>query len=249
MIGNDELAGALRAMVMPARWNGLRKAETDRVIGALVYPKIFKFSPKWYLIRIMELMNLKIDLTSFLLDRHPSETDEEVRCFLSDLALEIEKNFPTVARSGQTVKISGYWTTGQDKEYSTYFEKGDVLPFLDNQTKVWEKKSDIGESPEQVLLQEFCTYYTYRTIGERILYKLPQEFAIYSSHRLIDKQINPFKKDVENLLIAMGKDRLHPLTKKIEVMTKQDWTEDDENWEWYQCLLDAMQQAMANSPA
>lgn len=249
MVANDEIAGALRAMLMPARWNGLRRGETKRVIGALVYPKIFKISPKWYLTKIIELMGLDVDLTSFLIDKHPSETDNEIRCFLSDLAVEIEKTFPNVARSGQCVTIPGYWVGGDDRECSNYFEEGDTLPCINNRFIIWERKNNVAESPEQALLQEFSTYYSHRTIGERILYKRPEEFAAYSSLRLIDKEVNPFKTGVENLLIAMSKDQLHPLTKKIEEITKQNWTEDEESWEWYQNLLRTMQQAMAASLA
>jgi hypothetical protein len=242
---DDELAGALKAMLMPARWNGLRRSETNRVIGGLIYPKIFKFAPKWYLVKIVQLLNSNIDLGSLLSDRHPSETDQEIRYFLSDLAVEIEKTFPTVARSGQRVRTSGYWAGENSKEHLLYLNEGDIFPHTDSNITVWEKKNDAAGSPEQVLLREFSTYYTRRTIGERLLYKQPLEFAMNSVCRLIDKDSNPFKKNVEDLLLAMSEDRLHPLTKKIEGITKQDWTEDDENWEWYKGLLSAMHDEMA----
>lgn len=249
MVANDEVAGALRAILMPARWNGLRRGETNCVIGALIYPKIFKILPKWYLEKIIELLSLDADLTSFLVDKHPSETDKEIRCFLSDMAVEIEKTFPNVARSGQRVTFSGYWVGGEDRECLTYFEEGEMLPCVNGRTIIWERKNDVADSPEQVLLQEFSTYYSHVTIGERILYKRPEEFAAYSLLRLIDKEVNPFKTGVESLLIAMSRDRQHPLTKKIEGISKQNWTEDEESWEWYQNLLRTMQQAMATSPA
>ncbi|WP_151638039.1 hypothetical protein [Noviherbaspirillum aerium] len=244
---NNEVAGALKAMLMPARWHGLRRNEIDRVMGGLIYPKIFRYPPKWYLVKIVELLSLKVDLTSFLSDKHPSETDQEVRNFLSDLAAEIEKTFPNIARSGQRVRISGYWFGDGTGAFASHFNEGDILPYLESETIVWERKDDIAVSPEQVLLQEFSVYYTRRTIGDRVLYLHPMEFAKLSVRRIFNEEVSHFKPDVEKLLFEMSEDRSHPLTKKIEGITKQDWTEDDENWEWYRGLLSAMRIEVVNS--
>jgi len=245
----EDVVRPLNTMLMPARWHGLRRNELNRVMGQLIYPRIFNYPPKWYLKKINGLLTLEDDLSLFISDKLPTETDQEIRGFLSDLAVEIEKAFPSVARSGQRVRTSGYWIGGDSMDRSIYLNEGDILPRVDGSLTVWEKKSNVAEFPEQVLLQEFSTYYTRRTIGERLLYKQPLEFATYSVCRLIDKESNPFKESVEDLLLAMSEDRLHPLTKKIEGITKQDWTEDDENWEWYRGLLVAMHNGMKNSQA
>lgn len=245
----EDVIRPLHTMLMPARWHGLRRNELNRVMGQLIYPRLYRYPPNWYLNKINAILSLEEDLSLLLQDRHPSETDQEVRGFLSDLALEIERAFPTVARSGQRVSVSGDWVSDGCGDILVRLDEGDSLPYVERKAIVWEKKNDVASSPEQVIVQEFATYYTRRSIGGRLLYMQPEEYGVYSVGRLLNQKYGCFKSDIADLLLVMSKERLHPLTKQIEQITQQKWTEEDEVWEWYRSLLTFIHSGMKNGMA
>ncbi|KRB84894.1 hypothetical protein [Noviherbaspirillum sp. Root189] len=232
----NDIKGPLNLMLYPARWKGLRRNETDRVLTSLIHPWIHKYPSHWYLERIVGLLRSKTDLSTFIFEREPSETDEEIRGFLSDLAVEIEKEYP-VARSGRYATFSGTWICTTTPSESVQISKGERLPQIGNTEVVWMFKTVCPETAEDIIHEEFKTYYLPRTIKGRPKYMGSEEHAEYSLKRLSEKISPQLLPSVLNLLKEMERDREHVLTKKIEIETGCNWTKADREWVWYSSLL------------
>ena len=242
----DNVDGPLNLMLQPARWKGLRRNETDRVLTSLIHPWIHKYPSYWYLERIVGLLRSETDLSTLVFEREPSETNEEIRGFLSDLAVEIEKEYP-VARSGRHAAFSGTWICTTAPSESVQIVKGEMLPQIGNTEVVWMFKTVCPETAEDIIHEEFKTYYLPRTIKGRPKYMGSEENAEYSLKRLSEKVTPELLPSVLDLLREMESDRAHVLTKQIELETGYNWTKTDRDWMWYTSLLLKIREGLAIS--
>lgn len=191
-------------------------------------------------------MRSQTDLSTLIFEREPSETDEEIRGFLSDLAVEIEKEYP-VARSSRYAVFSGAWVCTTIPDASIQIAKGEMLPHIENTEVVWMFKIVCPETAEDIIHEEFKTYYLPRTIRGCTKYMGSEEHAEYSLKRLSEKVTLKLLPSVLTLLKEMESDRGHLLTKQIEIETGCHWTKEDREWMWYRSLLWKIRTRLATS--
>jgi hypothetical protein len=241
----DDFCGPLNAMLYPARWNGLRKNEIGRVMSGLVHPWIHKIPAHWYLERIIALSDLKIDLSTLIADPEPSDNDKDIRDFLGELSVEIEKNY-AVARSGHIATNSGVWVCTTLPTEHVRMTSGQMLPYVNGKEVVWMYQCQTKESAEEILQDEFNAYYLRRTLKGSVHYSEPDEYAECSAQRLMRQMNARSRSTMLKLLDEMINEREHWITKQIEISTELDWTKSDKNWMWFQILLSKIQLSLSS---
>ncbi|MEC4718455.1 hypothetical protein RY831_04810 [Noviherbaspirillum sp. CPCC 100848] len=233
----DEIKGPLNAMLLPVRWKGLRRNEISRVMTSLVHAWLYKYPPQWYLKKIIDIIALQENLEVYLQERFENETDHNIRQFLLDLALEIERQYPNVARSGRCVKTAGHWVSNEVSQNPIEIDAGQSLPFVNGREVVWELQEHLPETPEDALLTEFQKFYHQKTLKGNIRYENTLELAHYSVTRFNKNYSEHFRAEIAELLRVMAIDNAHSMHRNIETTTEHDFTNDERKWEWYCRLL------------
>ncbi|KRB77627.1 hypothetical protein [Noviherbaspirillum sp. Root189] len=215
-------------------------------MSGLVHPWIHKIPAHWYLERIVALSDLKIDLSSLIADPEPSDNDKDIRDFLEDISIEVEKNY-AVARSGRIVTNSGIWICTTLPTEHVRLASGQTLPQIGNTEVVWMCQRKTKGSAEEILQDEFNAYYLRRTLKGSVNYSEPDEYAEYSAQRLRGQTNQSSIRSMLALLAEMINDREHWITKQIESSTELDWTKNEKNWAWFQTLLSKIRLNLSSS--
>lgn len=243
----DEIKGPLNAMLLPARWKGLRRNEIDRVMTSLINAWLFKYPPQWYLRKITDILALRENLEGYVPERYENETDENIREFLQDLALEIERQYPNVARSGRPAKTSGYWVSDESSTDVVNMVAEQVLPYINRKEVVWELQERLPDSSTDALLEEFQKYYHRRTMKGKTRYEEPIEFASFSVSRFKKKCSSGLNGEIAELSAAMASNRNHPMHENIKIRTEYDFTSSEHDWNWYAELLNDIHDGLMQS--
>ncbi|MFC7514723.1 hypothetical protein ACFQUU_06895 [Herbaspirillum sp. GCM10030257] len=185
-------------------------------------------------------------MSSLVADPEPSDNDQDIRDFLEDLSVEIENNY-AVARSGRIATYSGIWICTTLPTEHVQLTSGQTLPDIGNTEVVWMYKTRSPETAEDIIRDEFRTYYIPRTVWGSPEYMEPDEHAECSLERLSKNTTPNILPSLLRLLKEMESNREHPLTKRIEMETGSNWTKEDTNWMWYTSLLTQIRKGLAAS--
>lgn len=233
---SDDLQSYLLLYTYPAQFARPMEKDIDNVFTTLIYPETPFVRAGDYLEKIQQLLSQNVPLGD-LVPSTAGRSDKEVRTYLKLLALEIEHRFPNFASSGSHVKDSGCWQCYEHSERKEIFQKGDLLPTVNDENVVWERLVESDElNASECLRNEFNFFYERKIISGVPDFSDVEPYAQATASRLRSIVKRSELMEVSGLLKEMTINASHPLVRLIESESNFIWTNDEKRWKWFQDL-------------
>lgn len=229
--------GYLHGLTYAAQFEHPLSKGIDRVMGSLVKPKLPLMKTATHLNWILQLLRWSESL-SMLPSPVEGRPEEEIRDFLRNLALKIQKDYPWAICSGYFSSTSGPWRCYEHPEIERVFARGETLPPLNAVEVVWERvpvKGSLGAI--DALKNEFTSYYTQSCLMGAVLYHPAESFSQASAERLREVLSTAQIGEAKNLLQDIFLDKNNPITQDVIKAIKFDWFENEETAAWYQKFI------------
>jgi len=243
----EKLYGALLRMTYATQFSSPMSAGVERTLAAIVWPFLFKFQPEQYLQEIEELL-----ASDYVLNEQEfteKRTNTEVKLYLEELSMAIEREFPTVARSGSVAKLSGKWRCLYcNDEIEKNFEIGNIFPTHHTCRCIWKlQPSHVSRSAMEALTEELCTFYTKKSMRNSFSISDPEEYAIETANRLARLLSEGQRNELINVLFDLKSRPTDSYFKMLKEKSEVDWPGHKDSWRFFEQFCSILASQMSDS--